>query len=95
MYGTVARIRAQPGTEAQLQARSGEFQGQIDGLVHTYIYRAENEPDTYWMAVIFTDKAAYVRNAQSPAQDARYQKMRALLAADPAWHDGAIVYPHA
>jgi quinol monooxygenase YgiN len=93
MYGTVARMRAKPGAEAQLMALSGEFQGQIPGLVNTYVYRADGEPDTYWMAVIFTDKDAYHRNAQSPEQDARYQQMRALLAADPEWHDGEIVFP--
>ena len=93
MYGTVARMRAKPGTEAQLMALSDEFQEQIPGLVNTYIYRSDSEPDTYWMTAVFTDQAAYRKNAESPEQDARYQQMRALLAADPEWHDGEIVHP--
>ena len=32
-----------------------------------------------------------VANADSPAQDARYRQFRALLEADPEWHDGEIV----
>ena len=35
---------------------------------------------------------AYQANAASPEQDARYQKLRALLARDPEWHDGEVVY---
>jgi quinol monooxygenase YgiN len=93
MYGTVARMQAKPGAEAELMALSREFEGQITGLVGTYVYRSDEDPTVYWMAVVFTDKAAYHANAQSPEQDARYQQMRALLAADPEWHDGEIVHP--
>ena len=93
MYGTIARLQAKPGVEAQLRALSQEFAGQIPGHLGTYVYRADSESDVYWVAVAFTDKAAYQANAQSPEQDARYQKMRALLAADPEWHDGEIVFP--
>jgi quinol monooxygenase YgiN len=93
MYGTVARMQANPGAEAELMALSKEFEGQIPGHLGTYVYRSDTEPNVYWMAVAFQDKAAYTANAQSPEQDARYQKMRALLAADPEWHDGEIVFP--
>ena len=34
----------------------------------------------------------YRANADSPEQDARYQKLRALLEDDPEWNDGEIVY---
>jgi hypothetical protein len=47
------------------------------------------------MCVVFESKEAYVRNAESPKQDAEYRKLRALLEADPEWHDGTLVstYP--
>ena len=93
MYGTVARMQVKPGAEAQLMALSKEMEGQIPGHQGTYVYRSDNEPNVYWLAVAFTDKAAYTKNAQSPEQDTRYQQMRALLAADPEWHDGEIVFP--
>jgi quinol monooxygenase YgiN len=93
MYGTIARMQAKPGAEAELMRLSAEFEGQIPGHLGTYVYRSDAEPDVYWLAVAFTDKAAYQANAQSPEQDARYQKIRALLTADPEWHDGEIVYP--
>lgn len=93
MYGTVARMQAQSGAEADLMALSREFEGQIPGHLGTYIYRSDSDPNVYWMAVAFTDKAAYQANAQSTQQDARYQRIRALLTADPEWHDGEIVFP--
>ncbi len=93
MYGTVARIQVKPGAEQELLTLSKTFEGQIPGHLGTYVYRSDADPSTYWMAVAFTDKAAYHANAQSPEQDARYQQMRALLAADPEWHDGEIVFP--
>jgi hypothetical protein len=44
-----------------------------------------------YLVVCFKDRASYVANAQSPAQHARYEQMRALLTADPEWHDGEIL----
>src|SRR5215211_3999540 len=88
MYGTIARMQVKPGAEAELMALSKEMEGKIPGHQGTYVYRSDNEPNVYWLAVAFTDKAAYTKNAQSPEQDTRYQQMRALLAADPEWHDG-------
>ena len=93
MYGTIARMQVKPGAEAALMTLSREFEVQIRGLVSTYVYRSDDEPNVYWMAVVFQDKAAYQSNARSTEQDARYQTMRALLAADPEWHDGEIIFP--
>ena len=93
MYGTIARFQVTPGAEEQLLSLTREFEGKIPGHLDTYVYRADAGDNTYWMAVAFTDRAAYEANARSPEQDARYQQMRALLTADPEWHDGEIVYP--
>jgi hypothetical protein len=45
--------------------------------------------------VAFESKEAYQKNAASPEQNARYEEYRALLDADPEWHDGEIIasYP--
>ena len=39
---------------------------------------------------MFEDKASYMANADDPAQNERYMEFRALMEADPEWHDGAI-----
>ena len=91
MYGTVARMRVKPGSEAALQKLTEETAPDIPGFVGEYIYRMENEPDVYYLTVMFENKEAYVSNAQSPEQHARYQQYREFLMDDPEWHDGEIV----
>jgi hypothetical protein len=40
------------------------------------------------IVAVFDDRDTYFENADAPEQDARYQRMRALLADDPTWTDG-------
>jgi quinol monooxygenase YgiN len=93
MYGTVARMRVKPGMEARLADVSREQAegGSMVGFLGEAVYRMDNEPGVYYLAVFFESKEAYVANATSPEQDARYQEYRALLEEDPEWHDGEIV----
>ena len=92
MYGTVARLQAKAGTQAKIAALAREMRGvEIPGLVADYLYQLDNLVDEYYMAVVFETKAAYMANANSPEQDVRYQRLRALLVADPEWHDGEIL----
>jgi len=92
MYGTVARLQARAGSQAQIEALAREMRGvEVAGLVADYLYQLDNTVDEYYMAVVFETKAAYMANANSPEQDARYQRLRALLVAAPEWHDGEIV----
>jgi hypothetical protein len=40
------------------------------------------------IVAVFDDRDTYFKNADDPAQDERYQRMRALLSEDPTWTDG-------
>lgn len=92
MYGTVARMRVAPGRDAEsARFNDGYKDLGIPGLVATYLYRMDADPGEYYLAVVFADRDSYIRNAEDPAQDGRYREMRALLAADPEWHDGEVV----
>ena len=96
MYGTVARLRVKPGAaEKLLQFSRDEASINIPGFVFQYVYQMDQNAREYILVVGFTDKAAYVKNADSPEQNVRYQTFRELLDADPEWHDGEIVdrYP--
>jgi quinol monooxygenase YgiN len=64
----------------------------IPGLVSTTVYQMDSDPNELLMAVVFESKEAYVKNADSPEQDARYRQFVALLDAEPEWHDGAVIY---
>ena len=93
MYGTVARMKANPGS-GQLVAEMGR-QLENDpppGMAAVVVYQMDADPDVYMMAVMFESKDAYVANAESPQQHARYEQYRALLAEEPEWHDGEIVH---
>lgn len=92
MYGTVARLQLNPGMEEQLlEFDHREHTASIPGYIGEYVYRMDADPNVYYLAVVFDSKEAYVKNANSPEQDARYQEMRAMLASDPEWNDGEVV----
>ena len=92
MYGTVARLRVKPGMEAKFVEVGRALEAQrIPGNVATYIYRMDANPHEYYLAVVFTDKAAYQANAASPEQHARFMELMAVLEGEPEWHDGEIV----
>lgn len=93
MYGTVARFRIQPGTEAQLIQRQREFESLgIPGYVRSAVYRTDKDPRECYLTVIFDSKESYEANARSPEQDARYRQLLALMEGEPEWHDGEILY---
>jgi len=91
MYGTVARIRVKPGMEHALIDRLNEQAGLIPGYRQGHLYRLDKDSSAYILTVVFDSKEAYVANAQSPEQDARYQRLRETMAEDPEWLDGEIV----
>lgn len=93
MYGTVARMRVKPGKHAELMALSEEYTSELlPSMVAEYVYQMDGDPNEYYMAVVFESREAYVANAQSPEQHARYERFVALLDGDPEWHDGEIIF---
>lgn len=60
------------------------------GWISTTFYRTDEDPNVFWMAVVFESRDAYRANAESPGQDARYVRLRSCLEEDPEWHDGGI-----
>ena len=93
MYGTVAKMLVKPGMEQKLieLSKSEDMLG-IPGLVSTFIYKMDDDPNEYYLAVIFESKDAYTKNADSSEQNARYEEYVQCLEGAPEWHDGEIVY---
>ena len=93
MYGTVAHLKLKPGNEAKIKDEMAKYPAlKIPGFVSTMLYRSDSDPNDCYLAVAFKDKDSYHANAKDPKQDDRYQQLRALLASDPEWHDGEIVW---
>ena len=88
MYGTVSRLKAKPGMEEQL--KSWEMDPVPPGFVAAYAYQMDTDPEEFYIAVIFESREAYVANAESLEQNARFLEMMQLLDAEPEWHDGEI-----
>ena len=90
MYGTVAKARVKPENRAALaKLTTGQNYGAVPGYVKSYVLH-ENDGDVSWIFAIFEDRASYDKNADDPAQNERYLEYRALMEADPEWHDGEI-----
>lgn len=93
MYGTVARLQLKAGSGPQIAELTKEYEGlDIPGFVSTRILQTDANPDEVYLIALFESKEAYVANADNPAQHERFMKMRELLAADPEWHDGEVIY---
>lgn len=93
MYGTIARMQIKPGMMERLTrvARDQDVSGSIPGLVFSYVYQTDADPNVCYLAVGFESRDAYTANANSPEQNQRYLQLREYLASDPEWHDGEIV----
>jgi len=90
MYGTVARTRVKPENREKLsEVFARQTVAAVPGYVAAYML-FENDGDTAWLFAVFEDRASYDRNADDPAQNERYLEYRALMEADPEWHDGEI-----
>ena len=94
MYGTLAFMRSLPGRRPELVEYMGRFRiagvGLASGLIVTYVYALDRDPDEAVLLAVFDDREAYERNAASPEQHERYMGYRSLLETDPEWHDGDI-----
>lgn len=95
MYGTVARMRLKPGALAEMDRLSRNWSKAIPGFVFQHVYQMDSDPNEVYLTVAFVSKAAYVANANSPEQAARFSEYMALMERPPEWHDGEIVmsYP--
>lgn len=92
MYGTVAKMRVKPGGREKLSSWSPDGDARDSGAVAVYAFQMDQDPNEIYTVAIFKSKEAYVANAESPEQDARYRQMLQWLEGEPEWHDGEIVY---
>lgn len=89
MFGTVGIAHVRPENREKLLASMEQYRDiQIPGFRMSYVMFPENHENEVVIAALFEDADSYWKNAQAPAQDARYREMRALLEDDPVWHDG-------
>ena len=92
MYGTIARLRVQDGKVEAFRKHGEEISATpIAGMVDVSVFQMDADSNEFYLVVRFESKEADQVNAASPEQHARYEQLRALLTADPEWHDGSVV----
>lgn len=92
MFGTIARLQVKPGMKDKLlEVLAEDNLANIAGWVADYLFESVNDPGQCFLVAFFEDEQSYMENAGSPAQDERYQQMRACLLSDPEWQDGQVV----
>jgi quinol monooxygenase YgiN len=93
MYGTVAKMKVKPGKMDELmKTMGGGGSVQPNGYLGEIVYQMDNDPNEIMLCVFFQDKDSYHANANSPDMNKEYETYRALLEADPVWHDGEVIH---
>ena len=89
MFGSVFKMQAKPGKKADLIKIMMDDSGRSPGTMKA-AYMFETAGDELWGVAVFEDEKSYRANAESPEQNTEYEQWRALLVADPEWHDGTV-----
>ena len=89
-FGSVFKLTPKPGQKQAVKdlMMSGRQPSDVKGFLSAHIFDCGDE---MWGVAIFEDEQAYRDNANDPQQDKEYQQLRALLTADPEWHDAAVL----
>jgi heme-degrading monooxygenase HmoA len=87
-FGTLFRMRVKPGKKDELRQLLTDRSGTIPGMLSAHFF--DTGGNEAWGVAVFESEAAYRANADSPEQHQRYLAYRALLDADPEWHDGTV-----
>jgi hypothetical protein len=88
MFGSVFKMTPKAGKKQELiDVMMGEGRT-TPGMKAAYLY--DTGGDEIWGVAVFESEKSYRDNANSPEQNAEYERFRALLTADPEWHDGNI-----
>jgi quinol monooxygenase YgiN len=94
-YGTIYRMRPKPGAEPQLVALLEEWERErkpkVRGAIGGYLFKPDGRPGELIGVAVFRDQESYRANADDPAQNAWYQRLREHLEADPEWDDGVVL----
>jgi quinol monooxygenase YgiN len=86
-------MKVKPGKMEELIKTMGDPGGrQPKGYLGEIVYKMDSDPNEIVMIVFFQDKESYHANANDPEMNKEYEAYRALLAADPVWHDGEVIH---
>lgn len=92
---TFFRMKTQPGKIGEIQKimQSMDDMERLKkaGWTGTVIGQSKTNADEIFGVVTWDTTERYMKNAETPEQDADFQQMRKLLTADPEWFDCDVV----
>lgn len=89
MYGSMFKMRPKPGKAEELRDYLISVQRRAPGHITAYVL-IEDGGAAVWGFGVFANEEQYRANSDDPEQGKIYETFRALLDADPEWHDGSI-----
>ncbi len=94
MFGTIVRWRLKASvTDDQLNDVLAMMRDDRPASsVAIIVFRSATDPRELWVAGAFESREAYVANAATPEQNARFERISALLDGAPEWHDGDVLF---
>ena len=93
MFGTISRSRLKEGVSIEQLTALFDAEDRPTGSLALIALQSVDDPREVWIAGAFESREAYFKNADSPEQNARFERMRELVEADPPeWHDGNVVF---
>ncbi len=91
MYGTIAKIKVKKGMEEAAIKDAQRDRSSVKGYIGGYVYKMDDNPDEFYIVVVFESKESYHANAQRPETNADYERMLEYIEGEPEWNDGEIV----
>ena len=92
MFGTVTRVRLKEGVSIDELKAQFNVEDRPASSLALIALQSVDDPREVWLASAFESRDAYFKNADSPEQNARFERMRALVEdGPPEWHDGNVV----
>jgi heme-degrading monooxygenase HmoA len=82
-------MQVQPGKMDEMMQLMADEPARMaaKGWQRTIAGKSKDDSNTVWVAVAWDTSERYYANADSPEQGQDYERMRALLTADPEWFD--------
>lgn len=92
MFGTITRLRLKEGTTIDEFKALFDAEDRPASSLALIALESVDDPREIWIASAFESREAYFQNADSPEQNVRFERMRALVeGGPPEWHDGNVV----
>jgi len=92
MYGTIAKLIVKTGKIGELINHMNVETRNLIGALDIFMYQTDEDASTVYLAVVFSDKKAYIKNSERPESNVQYEKMMEYLVSEPEWHDGQVIF---